>query len=52
MTLDLTKDQGTLSYKVNDKSFGTAFDDIDIEKEYCLTVEMNTTNDQYIQIIE
>ena len=54
MILDLTQKEnknGSLSYEINDKQYGIAFDDIDIEKEYCMTVEM-VWHGQSIQIIE
>ena len=54
MTLDLTetesKDYGTLSFGLNDKSFGTAFDDIDINKKYSMALAM--FNDDILKLIE
>ena len=55
MTLDMTQkenENAVLSYEINDESYGIACDDIDIEKEYCLTVQISDSTDQSIQIIE
>ena len=43
MTFDMRQkesENGVLSFEMNDENYGVAFDCIDIEKEYCLTVEM------------
>eukprot|EP01084_Bolivina_argentea_P299087 515525_1 len=44
MCLDMTQKQnknyGSLSYKINDKNYGVAFDKIDINKTYCMAVVM------------
>ena len=45
MTLDMTqekKESGLLSYVINGTDYGVAFDQIDIDKEYCLTVEIHS----------
>ena len=55
MILDMTqKDNknGLLSFEINDKVFGIAVDDIDIDKEYCLAIQMSGVTPQSIQIIE
>ena len=55
MILDMTQkesENAVLSYEINDKSYGIAHDDIDIAKEYCLTVQISDSTDQSIQIIE
>ena len=54
MTLDLTetesKQHGHLSFELNGKSFGIAFNDIDINKKYCMALAM--FNDDILQLIE
>ena len=55
MTLDMTqkiKKAAILSYEINGTDYGIAWDDIDINKEYCMTVEMYHVFNQTIQIIE
>lgn len=51
MTLDMTKDNVTLSYKVNDKDLGVAFHKLDNDKEYCLAISVYWKNDGF-RIIE
>ena len=51
MTLDMTKENVTLSYKINEKDLGVAFNNIDIDKEYCLALSVYWTGDAY-EIIE
>ena len=50
MTLDIGLMRGKLSYKINDKDFGVAFDDINTYKMYCLAVSMCTYDK--IELIE
>ena len=54
MTLDLQQTEnnhyGTLSFGLNDKSLGIAFDDIDINKKYCLALAIYYSDD--LQLIE
>ena len=38
MTLDLSGNNGVLSYKLNDTPLGIAFDNIDVNKKYCMVV--------------
>ena len=38
MTLDLSGENGILSYKWNDKDLGVAFDIIDVNQQYCMVV--------------
>ena len=49
MTLDMTQKSktkmGVLSFKINNQDYGIAFDDIDIEKEYCLCVSLYDSKD-------
>ena len=55
MTLDMTQKEhknGTLSYIINNTDYAIAFDDIDIDKEYCLAVEMYKLFEQTLQILE
>ena len=40
MNLDLTNENGTLSYVINGEDFGIAFDGIDNDKEYCMAVSI------------
>ena len=51
MTLDMTGDQyATVSFRIDDKDFGTAFDNIDIDKEYCMIVTLY--NEEKIKLLE
>lgn len=49
VTLDLTQEKGRLSFKINDKAQGIAFDDIDTNHSYCLA--MSFFYDEEIEII-
>ena len=54
MTLDMTQERhknGVLSFKINDVDQGIAFDDIDIEKTFCLAVSIDHAEDS-IEIID
>ena len=45
MTLDMTqqkKENGVLSYVINGTDYGVAFDTIDIDTEYCFTIEIHS----------
>ena len=56
MTLDMTQkenENALLSYSINGIDYGVACDDIDIDKEYCMTVEMSDNRcKQSIQIVD
>eukprot|EP01084_Bolivina_argentea_P177841 307529_1 len=51
MTLDMKGQYGILSYTINGKDYGLAFDKIDINKGYCLAVSVFWNEETY-QIIE
>ena len=41
MTLDMTGQvNATLSFRINDKDYGIAFDQVDIAKKYCMIVAL------------
>ena len=51
MTLDLTGDKyGSLSFEIDDKDYGNAFDTIDITKEYRMIVVL--WNDEKIKLLQ
>ena len=55
MVLDMTitdnKKFGVLSFKLNDEDLGVAYDDIDIEKKFCLAMSLIWDEDGY-EIVE
>ena len=51
MTLDMTQENVTLSYKMNGQDLGVAFEKINVDKEYCLSLSVYCSGDAY-EIIE
>ena len=55
MTFDMTQKEnkhGVLSFVINNNDYGVAYDDIDIEREYCMIIQVSDTYKQFVQIIE
>ena len=51
MILDMTKENVTLSYGINDENIKVAYDKIDIDKQYCLALSVFWKGDAF-EIIE
>ena len=51
MTVNDNKKYGTLSFKLNEEDLGIAYDNLDIEKEYCLAVSVGVAGSE-VEIVE